>query len=347
MLSEFGISIDEELSERYSAINKGQWELLEKKEKTREEVLLDRFTIFFSEIGKDVTNPIVTGAGLNYALSYNNGDKVSVADGHVTFDANELADGDYINFKEGKAAYEGQQYLVMSVMGIDGASLDGFRIDVGNGAVWSHSWYSASGLKVPALDAANYPYTTADGYKWLIIDLKESLMDPAAKTDQAIDMYYSGTGKLMIDAIFYADLPGVAMEETQVLTNLTAASLVDYAYVGGFDNAGANLLKMTFTSETEGQTLKSIRLEADGAQYWFKDGALKDADGNVISGDTVVTKEGTTIVIDLAASGVENLVGAVHVHAGGFDGSAGDITVNAWVLDEEDPYEDIMGDLKQ
>lgn len=54
MLSEFGISIDEELSERYSAINKGQWELLEKKEKTREEVLLDRFTIFFSEIGKDV-----------------------------------------------------------------------------------------------------------------------------------------------------------------------------------------------------------------------------------------------------------------------------------------------------
>ena len=54
MLSHFGFSINAELSDRYSLINKGQWELLEKKEKTREQVLLDRFSIFFSEIGKDI-----------------------------------------------------------------------------------------------------------------------------------------------------------------------------------------------------------------------------------------------------------------------------------------------------
>ncbi len=54
MLSQFGVSITHELSERYSVINKSQWELLEKKEKTRDEVLLDRFKIFFSEIGKNI-----------------------------------------------------------------------------------------------------------------------------------------------------------------------------------------------------------------------------------------------------------------------------------------------------
>jgi len=53
-LSEFGITPDEKTSEIYSKINKSQWELLEKKQKTREEVLVDRFTIFFSEIGIDI-----------------------------------------------------------------------------------------------------------------------------------------------------------------------------------------------------------------------------------------------------------------------------------------------------
>ena len=54
MLSHFEIVPSEEMKERYSIINKSQWELLEKKEKTREEVLVDRFKIFFSEIGRDI-----------------------------------------------------------------------------------------------------------------------------------------------------------------------------------------------------------------------------------------------------------------------------------------------------
>ena len=54
MLSQFDITVTGEVSERYSVINKSQWELLEKKEKTREQVLLDRFTIFFSELGLSV-----------------------------------------------------------------------------------------------------------------------------------------------------------------------------------------------------------------------------------------------------------------------------------------------------
>lgn len=54
MLSEFKITPSESVKKRYSEINKSQWELLEKKLKTRKEILIDRFTIFFSEIGADV-----------------------------------------------------------------------------------------------------------------------------------------------------------------------------------------------------------------------------------------------------------------------------------------------------
>ena len=54
MLSEYGVIPSDEMKERYSRINKSQWELLEKKEKTRDEVLTDRFKIFFSEIGREI-----------------------------------------------------------------------------------------------------------------------------------------------------------------------------------------------------------------------------------------------------------------------------------------------------
>ena len=137
------------------------------------------------------------------------------------------------------------------------------------------------------------------------------------------------------------------MVETQVLTDITVGDISGYAYVGGFDNPGINLIKVTVKSNTEGQTLKSVRIEAGGAQYWFKDNVVIGEDGNPISADTAITAEGTTIIIDLTATGVENLVGAVHVHSGGFDGSAGDLTFNGWLVEVEDVYEDIMGELQQ
>jgi 2-haloacid dehalogenase len=46
---------DETLLKRYSEINLSRWKLLEKGEITREEVLLSRFQILFSEIGKDLS----------------------------------------------------------------------------------------------------------------------------------------------------------------------------------------------------------------------------------------------------------------------------------------------------
>ena len=272
------------------------------------------------------SNQTVLDAGLDYALSYNNGDKVSVADGHVTFDATNLAENDYINFKEGNdGSYHGEKYLVLSVKLEDGATLDDFRFNVGNGVTYVKDMYSAAGLSVPMVHDENYVYTTADGFMWLVIDLAESGM----VASNYIDFYYSGTGKLLIDAAFYAD-EYVRYNEIETF-NLGAADLSGYAYMGYIYGAPqAKYLRATFTSQTEGQTLKSLRFGTGNGEHWFKDGNIKDIKGNVISGDTVIPSSGLTVIIDLEASGMA--LGDIHLHGGGFDGSAGDITMVATTL---------------
>ncbi len=61
-LSEFGISVNEEMTKLYSEINLSQWKLLELGLKSREEVLTDRFSIFFSRIGKSADSNAVRAA---------------------------------------------------------------------------------------------------------------------------------------------------------------------------------------------------------------------------------------------------------------------------------------------
>lgn len=50
----FGLEPTEDVMARYSLINKAHWERLERKELTREEVLVGRFAVLFSEYGIDV-----------------------------------------------------------------------------------------------------------------------------------------------------------------------------------------------------------------------------------------------------------------------------------------------------
>lgn len=50
----FGLEPTEEVMARYSLINKAHWERLERKELTREEVLVGRFAVLFGEYGIDV-----------------------------------------------------------------------------------------------------------------------------------------------------------------------------------------------------------------------------------------------------------------------------------------------------
>ena len=54
-LREMGITPNQILTARYSEINLAQWKRLELGIATREEILTDRFKIFFEEIGADVS----------------------------------------------------------------------------------------------------------------------------------------------------------------------------------------------------------------------------------------------------------------------------------------------------
>ncbi len=53
-LEEFGLTVSEEVLGTYSAINRQHWEMLERRELTREEVLTGRFKVLFARFGMEV-----------------------------------------------------------------------------------------------------------------------------------------------------------------------------------------------------------------------------------------------------------------------------------------------------
>lgn len=55
-LRDFGLEPTEHILERYHLINKAHWEKLERGELTREEVLVGRFAVLFTEVGHDVSD---------------------------------------------------------------------------------------------------------------------------------------------------------------------------------------------------------------------------------------------------------------------------------------------------
>lgn len=53
-IASFGVEPTEKVRRRYSEINKAHWEMLERKELTREQVLVGRFDVLFRELGVQV-----------------------------------------------------------------------------------------------------------------------------------------------------------------------------------------------------------------------------------------------------------------------------------------------------
>jgi len=53
-LADFGVEPTEEVCSRYSIINQQHWEAMERKEMTRQQVLVGRFAVLFQELGVDV-----------------------------------------------------------------------------------------------------------------------------------------------------------------------------------------------------------------------------------------------------------------------------------------------------
>ena len=300
---------------------------------------------FTSDYEASNTDPTMIEEGLNYMLSYGqNGNKVKVDGNNLVFDATALDAADYIDIKIGKSEVfkGGDQYLVMSVKLEDGATLDNFRIDDGKGAVYANQMVSDTGLPITMGNDETYPYIDANGYTYLVVDINKSGLENLREwADEGIQIYYSGTGKLLIDEIFFTDRLvdyGSNFVEDKIM------DLSTYQYVGGVDlntTTPERYLKMTVTTEDENVTLKSFRIEVSGAQYWFKDSVLRDANGNVISGDTPITGS-LTVVVDLVGSGIEPS-GTLHVHAGGAEGATGNVKVQAMVGNETTKsYQEIL-----
>ena len=273
-------------------------------------------------------------AGLTYQLSYNNGNMVRVNGSALEFDASELGATDYINYKALNLnnPSKDRDYMIIALKATDGATLDNFRFNIGNGVTYINQMYSGEGLKVASLGQADYPYIK-DGYTWLVIDLKVSNM--VIGNEPFIDYYYSGTGKLLVDFVAFADAPKDEYKDT-LYVEKTYADQAGYDYAGYvYSPATSRYIKLV--AETEG-TIDSIRFGVDGVgDFWFHDGKLKDENGNVIP----ATSSAGTYIIDLVASGMKEEGKEVGIHVHG-DGSNGAISIKVYSLDLKEKTMDTL-----
>lgn len=262
----------------------------------------------------------VADYGLNFAITYNldTQSTMSVHDGALVFD-NVASKGSFAQYKSGsKRSGAGYDYMVMAVKGEGGATLEGLRIGTETDApIWANQWVSAPGLSVPSLDAADYPYTTADGYKWLVVDLAKSGYQKVA---DILDIYYSGSGILSIDSIFFADQ--YLGEATVNPASATNPNLASYAYLGGLDaKAGSAYYSFEIQEIDADTSISSFRVAVDSLELWIRDGALIAPSGEPIP--ATGWKKGDVVVIDLVRSGFDlTAANSIHLHSGGDEAAA-------------------------
>ncbi|HEY8425725.1 MAG TPA: hypothetical protein VIK73_06910 [Limnochordales bacterium] len=157
----------------------------------------------------DPNNPVALEHGLQFIIAYAGMDRLSIEDGALVFDSTK--NPDYIQYTSASTRInDGRyRYVVFRVKGEAGASLNNFRISTidANGArsavVWANGGLkSGKGLPTPQLDDADYPYITQDGWMDLIVDLSASGL---TETVSGFDLFYGGSGRLLIDTIFFAN----------------------------------------------------------------------------------------------------------------------------------------------
>ncbi len=284
------------------------------------------------------TAPELAKAGLDYRLSYSNKNaaetKVEVKDGCLVFDATDLTSGghgDYINFKFKSKKVVNGKYVVFKMKAEDGANLDTFRFKLGSpedqygSEVWSNAFKAAYGFNTPLLTEAN-PYKAGDWY-YIVVDIEESGFETYEAGYSGMDLYLGGTGKLYIDAIFFAEkLPNVEQDFTATDVDFAGTEL-DYQYAGGFalNNKYGTATAFSFDITPKGDDFSpaNLRLGLGSGTYWGsenQEGTLLTKDGKKLTELTYTKEAPTHVDIDIEASGI-GAFDYVHVHTsdmGGF-----------------------------
>lgn len=281
---------------------------------------------FNGDYDASANSEIIKIAGLYYALSYNNGDKVNIDGDAAVFDS--MPDG-YTQLKEGSTRGRTTQKYLVFKMKLEGeGDLSGFRFSNGSGeAYFTSSWKAGEGLPSIPEDMENYPYKDADGYALYIIDLKASNIEGIS---DCLDMYYTGSAKLMIDSIFFADEYEILNEVDGYIEAKAATTLTkDASYMGNTSiNKASRYVSITLTGDGKA-TLESIRFTFGGEEFWIKDGKWVLKGGEKAALDHVISTEGETYVIDLLASNVTLASDYMHFFMGGYNNAQGAIQVNA------------------
>lgn len=283
-------------------------------------------TGFNADYSEMSTTPQMAIAGLEYRLSYSNADKVSVSDGALVFDATNLGSDDYINFKFASKTYVKGDYIVLKVKAEDGATLDGFRFKTVCGEAlsqdfWNHQFMAGYGLPYAGLDKSN-PYVTEDGWYYLVINLEATGYDIIDEGYNGLDLYYSGSGVLKIDEIFFANeaepyTQTVVVSDAAIDFVATDAGYQYAGYVGSITGNSGNVLAVT-VEIAEGTDMTGIRFEFDNGTFFASKndaGTMYLTDGSEFGDTEFVAGEPKTVYIDLAASGI--VASDFHVHTNG------------------------------
>lgn len=285
--------------------------------------------------------PVAVANDLDYIISYAGIDRLSIVDGALVMDC--TTNSDYLQLCEASTRYKNDgtyPYLVMKVKVTDGGTLENLRIKTsveGNRSndVWANGGLkSGKGFVVATELTENYRYTTEDGYIYMIVDLASSGLNTAF---DGIDFFYSGSGKLWIDTVFFAKAGSESIDTSKVITfddfnrtdvkhenwwQDTNASVEDnalkldatdneyryYRTARPTNNSDYNYQYLSIKMKgTEGTTLDSFRFCVEDkaveetTTYFVNQGKIVLADGSTLA-TNMLTTEYQEFIIDMAAS---------------------------------------------
>ena len=148
-----------------------------------------------------------------------------------------------------------------------------------------------------------------------------------------MDMYFSGTGKLLVDSIFFCNGIDVTLPDVEKKIELPDSKLDfagnegEYAYAGYMyipNDGFGKTVEMDVTPATDNFDVSNLRIEVQGVgTFWGSDndgGTLVTVDGKKLNELTYTKDAATHVVIDLEKSGIVGAFMHTHVHVGAIGG---------------------------